>query len=157
MHMNMPSLERLEGRRLMSVVEGPGNVLYIEGTSRADTIELSPEQNQPGVFDVTISVRGSAVETKGITTASVRLIVVRANPQADVLRVDPSLAAIPVAFVSDQASGVTLADGVLAVQGGKGADVIRVYRNRGQAQDVTVVLNGQPTLYSSETVKTILV
>lgn len=153
-----PIIEPVEGRRLMSVVLN-GTLLYVEGTSRADTITLQARPHQQGVddgFDVTVYVAGAVVESSTYATKDVSRIVVRANPLRDVFRADPTLP-VPVSFVSDAASGVTLVGGVLAVQGGKGSDVVRVYRNRGQADDITVVLNGQESRYSSAVAKALLI
>lgn len=151
------SIESLEERRLMSVVQN-GTILYVEGTSRADTISIqaSHERGLEGRFDLSISVRGALIDNQNMPMSDITRVIVRANPFTDVLRADPTLP-MPVTFVSDAAAGVTLADGILAVQGGKGADVIRVYRNRGMAEDITVVLNGQESRYSSEVAKVLLI
>lgn len=153
-----PRMEALEERRLMTVTRYR-DIVYVEGTSRADTIRIEARPHQANVddsFDVNITAAGTLVDNVNFRTADVSRIVVRANPLKDRLRADSTLP-VAVGFVSDQATGATLAGDVLVVQGGRRSDVIRVYRNRVQGTDIAVVVNGQAAQYSSDAARALLI
>jgi Ca2+-binding RTX toxin-like protein len=150
------SVEALEPRRLMTAVF-TGSIGFVDGTSRPDTIDIGKTtQENVDLLSLTLSPKGYPAEGGAGTLADATRVIVRGSATQDVLNVDPALT-VPVDFIPSDVSGATLFGGTLAIQGTKGGDVIRVFRNRGAVNDITVDFNGQETQFSSTTVKAILI
>jgi Ca2+-binding RTX toxin-like protein len=149
-------IEQLESRFLMTAVF-TGKLDIIDGTSRPDTITVQKSTSADGDM-VNCQIVPKLYSTDGTQSSlsQTARVIVRASTTRDVLTVDPAVTDL-VDFIPDDTTGAHVFGATLAIAGGKGNDVIRIYRNRGQINDITVVINGQESQFSSATVKAIFI
>jgi Ca2+-binding RTX toxin-like protein len=150
------SIQPLESRRLMTAVF-TGSIGFVDSTSRPDTITVGKTtQENVDLLSLTLAPKGYSGDSAGGNLAQTTRVIVRASPTQDVLHVDPATT-VPVDFIPNDQTGAQLFGNTLAIQGTKSADVIRVFRNRGQINDITVIFNGQETQFSSATARALLI
>lgn len=155
---NRPWVEPLEGR-VLRAADLLGDVVYVTGTRRSDVIRVSFRTfvgaDNAKVDQAYILVNG---EESAFNINEFARIVVKANRDADRLRIDETAGELPpLGFVNDAAGCPTLVRGVLDVEGGAGNDTIRIYRDAGPTGDIVVDVNGFMSRYGSDLVSRLLV
>jgi Ca2+-binding RTX toxin-like protein len=121
-------------------------LVTVTRVASADDDQISAKLVPKGFFE----------QSAGGAVAATTRVIVRANSLHDVVNIDPALNGL-VDVIPDDTTGAKVFGATLAVIGDQGHDVIRVYRNRGQVNDITVVFNGQASQFSSATVKAIFI
>lgn len=149
-------IEHLEPRCLLTAAF-TGKLAIVDGTSRPDTITVQKSTSE-GVerVEFQIAPKDFPAEGAGGDLSQTARVIVRASATRDVLNVDPALADL-VDFVPDDTTGAHVFGATLVIAGGKGNDVIRVFRNRGQVNDISAFVNGQESQFSSATIKAIFI
>jgi Ca2+-binding RTX toxin-like protein len=151
-------VETLEERRLFSA-DLLGDVVCVSGTRGADVIHVGV-RTVTGADDVPseqiyVDVNG---EVSGFRLIDVGRILVKADGNADRVRIDDAQGKLPrVGVVPDAGGTATLARGVLNVEGTRRGDVIQLFRDARRGGNYVVNVNGKVSTFALASVSRILV